>query len=76
MSLHVPDRRDWTCTVCRSDWPCHTRRQQLRAQYADAPASLDVYLRDQLAIAVYDQPGRRLELTARFLSWAPQVEPR
>jgi len=44
MTVHNPLRPHWICCFCGADWPCHTRRQELRAEYASAPISLSVTL--------------------------------
>jgi len=67
---HVPARPLWTCAVCPGPWPCPTRRRQLLAEYAAAPAALGVYLALCLADAADDLVGVPAEqLYTRFLGW-------
>ncbi|RAO46280.1 hypothetical protein [Micromonospora saelicesensis] len=42
------------CGGCGADWPCETRRRELRAEYDRAPVSLALYLAAQLVDAAQD----------------------
>ncbi|MFU8855099.1 hypothetical protein ACNAW0_29660 [Micromonospora sp. SL1-18] len=70
MSTHGPVLPTWTCGGCGGPWPCPTRRRELRAEYADAPVSLALYLGAQLVRASADLhwlPAGALH--RRFLGW-------
>ncbi|SCF32096.1 hypothetical protein GA0070216_109204 [Micromonospora matsumotoense] len=70
MTTHLPLTPDWTCGGCNTEWPCHTRRQELRAEYDRAPVSLALYLAAQFVDAAQDLthvPAGNLHY--RFLGW-------
>ncbi|MBQ0905779.1 MULTISPECIES: flavin reductase [unclassified Micromonospora] len=70
MTNHLPITPAWTCGGCGADWPCHTRRRELRAEYDRAPVSLTLYLAAQLVEAAHDLthvPAGHLHY--RFLGW-------
>jgi hypothetical protein len=67
MSAHTPVRAVWTCAGRRDAWPCQTRRRQLMAEYAQAPASLSLFMNRCLANDLPDIPAG--DLYARFLGW-------
>lgn len=70
MSAHVPMRPSWACAGCSQFWPCLTRRQQLLAEYTDAPTSLALYLGARLVAATADLPTAAAgDLHHRFLGW-------
>ena len=50
------DHADLECGGCDLPWPCPTRRRELRAEYADAPVSLALYLGSYLVQAAEDMP--------------------
>ncbi|MEU8424407.1 flavin reductase [Micromonospora sp. NPDC048835] len=54
MTSHLAITPGWTCGGCGADWPCPTRRQELRAEYHSAPVSLALYLAAQLVDAAQD----------------------
>jgi hypothetical protein len=69
-SLHVPVRPTWLCAGCGWEYPCHTRRAQLAAEYEEAPVSLAVFMGVQFADAAEDLANARPgDLYARFLGW-------
>ncbi|GHJ49887.1 hypothetical protein Cs7R123_72290 [Catellatospora sp. TT07R-123] len=52
------------------EWPCHTRRRQLLAQFYGAPASLAICLARHLIQACLDLPTMPSGLLhQRFLGW-------
>jgi hypothetical protein len=62
----------WLCAACGGPWPCHTRRQQLLAQYTGAPASLALVLGSAMieaATDLRDVPAG--ELHDQFIGWLP-----
>ncbi|MFC0027941.1 flavin reductase [Micromonospora chaiyaphumensis] len=70
MTTHLPIRPAWTCGGCAGEWPCQTRRRELRAEYDRAPVSLALYLAAQLVDAAQDLahvPAGHLHY--RFLGW-------
>lgn len=70
MTTHEPVLPIWSCGGCGAPWPCPTRRQELRAEFAEAPVSLALYLGAQLVSASEDLswvPAGRLH--RRFLGW-------
>ncbi|SIS03672.1 flavin reductase [Micromonospora avicenniae] len=70
MTTHLPVTPAWTCGGCGADWPCQTRRCELRAEYQRAPVSLALYLAAQLVDAAQDLshvPAGHLH--HRFLGW-------
>lgn len=70
MTVHNPLRPHWLCCFCGADWPCHTRRQELRAEYAGAPISLSVSLAGCFAQAAADLPHLPAGwLHNRMLGW-------
>lgn len=70
MTVHNPLRPGWTCCFCGADWPCRTRRQELRAEYAGAPFSLPTVLAGWLVQAALDLPHLPAGwLRNRMLGW-------
>ncbi|MGW9195700.1 flavin reductase [Micromonospora chersina] len=70
MTTHLPVKPAWTCGGCGADWPCQTRRRELRAEYENSPVSLTLYLATQLVDATQDLPHVRAgRLHHRFLGW-------
>jgi hypothetical protein len=70
MTTHLPVTAAWTCGGCGADWPCQTRRRELRAEYDGAPVSLALYLATQLVNATHDLPEIAAgHLHHRFLGW-------
>ncbi|MEU5526011.1 flavin reductase [Micromonospora chersina] len=70
MTTHVPVKPAWTCGGCGANWPCETRRRELRAEYDGALVSLALYLATQLVDATQDLthvPAGHLH--RRFLGW-------
>lgn len=79
-SLHVPIRPGWTCAGCGRNWPCHTRRAQLLAEFDRATVSLGLLMGAHFAQAAQDLPVAPAgELYTRFLGWvrrAPRYDNR
>ncbi len=74
MTEHAAVRPSWTCTGCASAWPCHTRRQQLTAEYDGAVVALSLYMVICFVEASADLPHATVGvLYQRFLGW---VRPR
>ncbi|MEU2613533.1 hypothetical protein ABZ570_18390 [Micromonospora sp. NPDC007271] len=74
MTTHGPVMPIWTCGGCDLPWPCPTRRRELRAEFADAPVSLALYLGSYLIQATEDMPWTPAGvLHRRFLGWARAV---
>ncbi|MET8249805.1 flavin reductase [Micromonospora sp. NPDC005197] len=70
MTNHLPITPAWTCGGCDADWPCHTRRREMRAEYDEASVSLALYLAAQLVDAAQDLAHVRAGLLHhRFLGW-------
>ncbi len=70
MTTHLPVKPAWSCGGCGADWPCQTRRRELRAEYDRAPVSMALYLAAQLVDAAQDLahvPAGNLH--HRFLGW-------
>ncbi|GGR96210.1 hypothetical protein GCM10010169_45930 [Micromonospora fulviviridis] len=70
LTTHGPVLPVWSCGSCAAPWPCAAGRQQLRAEFADAPVSLALYLGAQLVRASADLhwlPAGALH--RRFLGW-------
>ncbi len=75
MTEHNPLRPDWTCTWCLGEWPCHTRRRELLAEYDGTLVSLSIYLAGQFVRAAADLdyvPAGWLH--NRFLGWIRHPE--
>ncbi|MBM0203285.1 flavin reductase [Micromonospora sp. STR1s_5] len=69
MTSHLAITPAWICAGC-ADWPCHTRRRELQAEYHKAPVPLALYLATQLVDAAQDLahvPAGHLHY--RFLGW-------
>ncbi|GAB3797730.1 hypothetical protein GCM10027605_08290 [Micromonospora zhanjiangensis] len=70
MSTHHPIKPAWTCDGCAGEWPCQSRRRELRAEYDHAPVALALYLAAQLVDAAQDlAPVPAGHLHYRFLGW-------
>ncbi|MGR6318199.1 hypothetical protein [Micromonospora soli] len=70
MTTHGPVMPIWSCGGCDLPWPCPTRKQELRAEYANAPVSLALYLGSYLVQATEDMPWTPAGvLHRRFLGW-------
>ncbi len=76
MTTHGPVMPIWSCGGCNLPWPCPTRRRELRAEYADAPVSLALYLGAYLVQAAEDMPWTPAGvLHRRFLGWSRTGRP-
>ncbi|WP_433308236.1 hypothetical protein ACQP0U_17260 [Micromonospora sp. CA-269861] len=76
MTVHGPVMPIWSCGGCGLPWPCLTRKRELRAEYADAPVSLALYLGSYLVQAIEDMPWTPAGvLHCRFVGWTRAVEP-
>ncbi|MEV1145279.1 hypothetical protein [Micromonospora sp. NPDC049799] len=74
MTTHGPVMPIWSCGGCCLPWPCPTRKRELRAEYADAPVSLHLYLGSYLVQATEDMPWTPAGvLHRRFLGWTSEV---
>jgi hypothetical protein len=69
VSEHQPLMVTWVCNACAADWPCHTRRLQLLAQYEGKRDELSAYLVGEYVKAREDLAGPVLELHRRFIGW-------
>ncbi|MFE9193495.1 hypothetical protein ACFYL6_28245 [Micromonospora sp. NPDC007208] len=75
MTVHGPVMPIWSCGGCGLPWPCPTRKRELRAEYADAPVLLALYLGSYLVQATEDMPWTSAGvLHRRFLGWTRQAE--
>ncbi|MBW4705723.1 MULTISPECIES: hypothetical protein [unclassified Micromonospora] len=73
MTSHGPVPPVWSCGGCDRPWPCPTRRQELRAEYADAPVSLALHLGACFVRAAGDMPWAPAgPLYRRFVGWTRQ----
>ncbi|MDG4788468.1 flavin reductase [Micromonospora sp. WMMD1102] len=76
---HEPMRPLWRCRNCAAEWPCQPARLALLREYEDDVTALLVYLGGQLLEAREQlhqlNPGRPIDLTARFITWARRGEP-
>jgi hypothetical protein len=71
VTSHNPVAPAWTCGGCGGDWPCPSRRRELRAEFDGAPVSLAIYLGSYLVAAAPDLrcvPAGSLH--QRFVGWA------
>ncbi|MEU1812855.1 hypothetical protein ABZ481_20500 [Micromonospora aurantiaca] len=74
MTTHGPVMPVWSCGGCDGPWPCPTRKRELRAEYADAPVSLALYLGSYLVQATEDMPWTPAGvLHRRFLGWTREA---
>ena len=76
MSEHNQTAPMWICSGCGADWPCATRRKELRAEFAGSRVSLGLYLGHLLVVAAEDLrhvPAGWLH--NRFLCWIHSEEP-
>ena len=70
MTTHHPVTPTWICGGCGADWPCQTRRRELRAEYDRASVSLALYLAAQFVDAAENLGGLSAgHLHRRFLGW-------
>ncbi|HLL68830.1 MAG TPA: flavin reductase [Micromonosporaceae bacterium] len=70
MSRHLPDPPRWTCRECAADWPCQTRREQLRELYGGDRVLLHIAMAPEFVQAVDDlQDLRPGAVWDRFLGW-------
>ncbi|WP_346534736.1 hypothetical protein [Micromonospora sp. DPT] len=70
MTTHGPVLPMWSCGGCGAPWPCPNRRRELRAEFADAPVSLALYMGAQLVRATEDLAWASAgTLHRRFLGW-------
>ena len=74
MTTHGPVMPVWSCGGCDLPWPCPTRKQELRAEFAGAPVSLALYLGAHLVQATEDMywmPAGGLH--RRFFGWTREA---
>lgn len=80
VTAHGPVQPVWSCGGCGLPWPCPTRKQELRAQFAGASVSLALYLGSYLVQAAEDMPRTPAgALHHRFIGWTrriPEVQQR
>lgn len=70
MTTRGPVLPIWTCAGCGAAWPCHTRRQELQAEYDKAPMSLALYMSSCLVSAMQDMGWAPAGLLhRRFVGW-------
>ncbi|MBQ0993038.1 hypothetical protein [Micromonospora sp. H61] len=75
MTVHGLVMPIWSCGGCGLPWPCATRKRELRAEYADAPVSLALYLGSYLVQATEDMPWTPAGvLHRRFLGWTREAD--
>lgn len=75
MTTHGPVMPIWSCGGCDLPWPCPTRKRELRAEYADAPVSLALYLGFYLVQAAEDMAWMPAgPLHRRFLGWTRKAD--
>ncbi|WP_041798750.1 hypothetical protein [Micromonospora aurantiaca (nom. illeg.)] len=75
MTTHGPVMPVWSCGGCDLPWPCPTRKQELRAEFAGAPVSLALYLGSYLIQATEDMPWTPAGmLHRRFLGWTREAD--
>lgn len=69
---HLPMRPLWGCDTCQAEWPCHSARLALLAEYHADRVALRVYLAALMAEADVhlSQVHRNADLYRRFLDWA------
>ena len=73
---HGPVMPVWSRGGCDLPWPCPTRRRELRAEFADAPVSLALYLGAYLVQATEDMPWAPSgALHRRFVGWTREAGP-
>lgn len=74
VTAHGPVQPVWSCGGCGLPWPCPTRKQELRAQFAGAPVSLALYLGSYLVQAAEDMPRTPAgALHHRFIGWTRRI---
>ncbi|WP_319463763.1 hypothetical protein [Micromonospora sp. RTP1Z1] len=54
VTTHGPVLPIWTCGGCGAPWPCAPRKRELRAEFAQAPVSLALYMGAYLVWAAED----------------------
>jgi hypothetical protein len=70
VTTHNPMTPAWTCVGCGAEWPCHTRRKELRAEFHRAPVSLSIYMGGYFVAAAPDlQYVPAGFLHNRFMGW-------
>jgi hypothetical protein len=76
MTTHIPARPSWACRACGQEWPCHTRRQQLLAEFDRSTVSLALYLSGCHVEALRDLPNEpAAALHLRFVGWVRRARP-
>lgn len=71
MPEHLPMRPTWVCSGCGEEWPCAHARLGLTIEFAEFPATLQIYLSSQYCAALADLwpwPATP-DLYARFMLW-------
>jgi hypothetical protein len=75
MTQHNPVAPSWICTGCGGEWPCRTRRTELRAEFDGSRVSLSLYMAQFFVVAAEDLryvPGGLLH--NRFVGWIRHPE--
>jgi hypothetical protein len=76
-SLHEPRRPSWRCVACHDEWPCSSRRQELRAEAGGSQLELALLMARYFGEAVNDHPTAMVDLLyARFFGWVRRPFPR
>ncbi|MDG4833731.1 hypothetical protein O7627_31120 [Solwaraspora sp. WMMD1047] len=77
MTGHNPTTPGWACAGCGAEWPCPTRRRELRAEFHGSPYSLGLYLGQYFVVAAADL--RHIPagwLHNRFVGWIREPQER
>jgi hypothetical protein len=74
---HRPERPVWRCTACGDDWPCETRRAELRHESGGQVVSLALMMAMYFVEAFQYHPKvSPAQFHERFLGWIHRPEGR
>jgi len=70
MTDHTAAQPTWECRACGDPWPCASARASLRAEYAEFPTSLSLFMTSSYVAASSQLTGIPVEeLFDRFFGW-------
>lgn len=67
--IHAPLRPGWLCTACGEEWPCITRKRQLKELLRCDVQRLRRYMHPYLLLALAELDVTEVQAHKRFVAW-------
>ena len=73
-ALHGPSRPDWNCVACGAEWPCITRKRQVRELFAGDRGRMVTYMSAYLLDAHADLGHlSTIAISDRIVGWCTRL---